>query len=84
MNHKVKNTMTGVLVALSFVTASGLLGQAPVSTIAKSDIDNIAYTAQLDVMDASRDASKAHDQRLRRQLSMPYFSFSHVLPKQGL
>ena len=45
MNHKVKNTMTGVLVALSFVTASGLLGQAPVSTIAKSDMNNIAYTA---------------------------------------
>ena len=84
MNHKVKNTMTGVLVALSFVTTSGLLGQATVSTIAKPDIDNIAYTAQLDVMDASQDASKAHDKRLRRTLSMPYFSFSHVLPKQGL
>ena len=72
--------MTGVLVALSFITASGLLGQAPVSTIAKSDLDNIAYTAQLDVMDDSQVASKAHDKRLRRQLSMPYFSFSHVLP----
>lgn len=84
MNHKVKNTMTGVLVALSFVTTSGLLGQAPIATTAKSDDNNIAYTAQMDVMDASQDASKAHDKRLRRQLSMPYFSFSHVLPKQGL
>ncbi len=84
MNHKVKNTMTGVLVALSFVTTSGLLGQDPVTANAKSGAENIAYTAQLNVMDASQDASKAHDKRLRRQLSMPYFSFSHVLPKQGL
>jgi hypothetical protein len=81
MNHKVKSTVTGVLVALSFVTTSGLLGQAPIDVNAGK---NIPYTAQLDVMDASQDASKAHDKRLRRQLSMPYFSFSRVLPKQGL
>ena len=84
MNHKVKNTMTGVLVALSFVSTSGILGQDPIASNAKSDGDNIAYTAQLNVMSASQEASKAHDKRLRRQLSMPYFSFSHVLPKQGL
>jgi hypothetical protein len=81
MNHKVKSTVTGVLVALSFVTTSGLLGQAPIAADADN---NIPYTAQLDVMDASQDASKAHDKRLRRQLAMPYFSFSRVLPKQGL
>lgn len=84
MNHKVKSTMTGVLVALSFVTTSGLLGQEPVITDVESDLDTIPYTAQLDVMDASQDASKAHDKRLRNQLSMPYFSFSRVLPRQGL
>jgi len=84
MNHKVKNTMTGVLVALSFLTTSGLLGQEPMTANAMSSADNIAYTAQLDVTDASQNASKAHDKRLRRQLSMPYFSFSQVLPKQGL
>jgi len=85
MNHKVKSTMTGVLVALSFVTASGFLGQEPLVAKVESDLNNIAYTAQLDVMETSQDASKAHDKRLRRQLAMPYFSFSRVLPtKQGL
>lgn len=84
MNHKVKNTMTGILVALGFVTASGFLGQEPVVTNANLPINNIAYVSNLDVMDASQDASREHDQRLRRQLSMPYFSFSRVLPKQGL
>jgi hypothetical protein len=84
MNHKVKSTMTGVLVALSFVTTSGLLGQDPVTAKADSGLNNIAYTAQLDVMDSSQAASKAHDKRLRRQLAMPYFSFSRALPKQGL
>lgn len=80
MNHKVKSTMTGVLVALSFVTTSGLLGNRPLTT----QTTNIAHTAELAVTDVSQDASKAHDKRLRRHLSMPYFSFSRVLPKQGL
>jgi len=84
MNHKAKSTMTGILVALSFVTTSGLLGQEPIAANTGSTLTNIAYTAKLDVMDVSQDASKAHDKRLRRQLSMPYFSFSRVLPKQGL
>ncbi len=84
MNHKVKSTITGILVALSFVTTSGLLGNEPVAANVELDLNNIPYTAQVNVMDASQDASKAHDKRLRRQLSMPYFSFSHALPKQGL
>jgi hypothetical protein len=84
MNNKVKSTMTGILVALSFVTASGILGQEPIAPSVELDLSNIPYTAQVDVMDASQDASKAHDKRLRRQLSMPYFSFSRALPKQGL
>lgn len=82
MNHKVKSTITGMLVALSFLTASGLLGNEPASV--EFTVSNIPYTAQVDVMDASQDASKAHDKRLRRQLSMPFFSFSRALPKQGL
>jgi hypothetical protein len=84
MNHKVKSTMTGILVALSFVTTSGILGQEPIANGVELDLNNIPYTAQVDVMDASQDASKAHDKGLRRQLSMPYFSFSRALPKQGL
>ena len=84
MNHKIKSTMTGILVALSFVTTSGILGQEPIASNVELDLNNIPYTAQVDVMDASQDASKAHDKRLRRQLSMPYFSFSRALPKQGL
>ena len=84
MNHKVKSTMTGILVALSFVTTSGILGQEPIASTVELDLDNIPYTAQVDVMDTSQDASRAHDKRLRRQLSMPFFSFSRALPKQGL
>ncbi len=84
MNHKLKSTMTGILVALSFVTTSGILGQEPIATGVELNLNNIPYTAKVDVMDASQDASKAHDKRLRRQLSMPYFSFSRALPKQGL
>lgn len=84
MNHKVKSTMTGILVALSFVTTSGILGQEPIAKGVELNLNNIPHTAQVDVMDASQDASKAHDKRLRRQLSMPYFSFSRALPKQGL
>jgi len=84
MNHKVKSTMTGILVALSFITTSGILGQQPIAPTVELNLNNIPYTAQVDVRDASQDASKAHDKRLRHQLSMPYFSFSRALPKQGL
>lgn len=84
MNHKVKSTMTGMLVVLSFLTASGLLGNELATASVESRAGNIPYTAEINVMDASQDASKAHDKRLRRQLSMPFFSFSRALPKQGL
>ncbi len=84
MNHKVKSTMTGILVALSFLTTSGLLGNEPVAASVELGLNNIPHTAQVNVMDASQDASKAHDKRLRRHLSMPFFSFSRALPKQGL
>ena len=84
MNHKIKSTMTGILVAISFIITSGVLGQEPIAPSDESSLGNIPYTSQVDVMDASQDASKAHDKRLRRQLSMPYFSFSRALPKQGL
>lgn len=84
MNHKVKSTITGMLVAISFLTASGLLSKDPATASVESRASNIPYTAQVDVMDASQDASQAHDKRLRRQLSMPFFSFSRALPKQGL
>jgi len=84
MNHKIKSTVTGVLVALSFITTSGLLGQEPVAKSAESSLNNIAYAAPLDVTATSQDTGKSDNQRLRRQLAMPYFSFSRVLPKQGL
>ena len=84
MNHKIKSTITGMLVALSFVATSGLLGNDPAAASVELGLVNIPYTAQVNVMDASQDASKAHDKRLRRQLSMPFFSFSRALPKQGL
>ena len=84
MNHKIKSTITGVLVALSFITASGLLGKEPITACAQSSVDNIAHAIPLDVTVASQDADEIDNQRLRRQLAMPYFSFSRGLPKQGL
>lgn len=81
MNHKVKSTMAGVLVALGFISTSGLIGQAPIAIEAKRD--TIAYNEDISVS-AVAETRSSHDQRLRRQLSMPYFSFGRVLPKQGL
>ena len=84
MNNKTKSTLTGMFVALSFVTTGGLLGNAPIADQPHASVNTTAYNAQLDVMDASQEAAKKHDLHVRNQLSMPYFSFSHALPKQGL
>jgi hypothetical protein len=82
MNHKVKSTVAGVLVALGFVSTSGLLGQAPIAV--EANRNTIAYNEEISVTNTAAETSNSHDQRLRRQLSMPYFSFGRVLPKQGL
>jgi hypothetical protein len=79
MNHKIKSTLTGVLVAVSFVGAGNILGDAPISTNVAVTAKSSATPAEASVMDAASIERRA--QHVRRQISMPYFSFGNVFPK---
>ena len=64
MNHKIKSTITGGLVALSFITASGLLGKEHITACAKSSVDSMANGITLDVEVVSKDAQEIDRKRV--------------------
>jgi hypothetical protein len=77
MNHKIRSTMTGVLVALSFAIGGGILGDAPIQTNLTNADDSNAIPSNV----TTPSESNVHDQRVRRHIGMPYFSFGNVFPK---
>jgi hypothetical protein len=79
MNHKIKSTFTGVLVALSFVGGGNLLGDAPITTQVATTTKSSASTAEAGVMDSAN--TERRTKSVRRHISMPYFSFGNVFPK---
>jgi hypothetical protein len=79
MNHKIRSTVTGILVAMSFVTASSFLGDAPTNMNTSNTADSSLETSENSVTDVGNADSR--DQRVRRYISMPYFSFGNVFPK---
>ncbi|MFT3805502.1 hypothetical protein [Arenimonas sp.] len=79
MYHKVRNTLTGLTVALSMLCVSYGLGQPPKASV--SDGTRLVASAlQADNADAT--TTVRHKASLRRHLSMPYFSFGPLLPRQ--
>jgi hypothetical protein len=79
MNHKIKSTLTGTLVALSFVVGGNIVGDAPISTQLATAKESSASAAEAGVTDAA--STERRTQRVRRHISMPYFSFGNVFPK---
>lgn len=79
MYHKVRNTLTGLAVALSMLGVSYGIGQPPQASIGESTT-LVASTLDLDRSDASE--TLRHKASVRRHLSMPYFSFGPLLPRQ--
>jgi hypothetical protein len=79
MNHKIKSTLTGVLVALSFIAGGNVLGDAPINSHVATTIESSASPAEAGVTDAA--SAERRTQRVRHHISMPYFSFGNVFPK---
>ena len=78
MHNKLKNTLTGLFVALGMVALSVAAGQEPRHTVATVDAP-----ATLITLDATQAAPVRKQAPLRRaQIAMPYFSFAPLLPKQ--
>jgi hypothetical protein len=78
MYAKLKNTLTGLVVAFAMLSVSYAIGTAPVAhTNQAVTLDN-RLAMQSDVNLASQ-----RDRAIHRQLSMPFFSFARLMPKQG-
>jgi hypothetical protein len=79
MYAKLKNTLTGLVVAFAMLSVSYAVGTAPVGHDNQAvTIDNrLALQADVDLV------SRQRDRAIHRQLSMPFFSFARLMPKQG-
>jgi hypothetical protein len=78
MNHKIRSTMAGLFVAISFALGGSILGEAPVHTHLANDAKSNVSGSDASVTTPS---DNHHDQRVRRHINMPYFSFGNVFPK---
>ena len=80
MYAKLKNTMTGLVVAVAMLSVSYAIGTPPVahdSRVVVLDANAVALQPTADL------ATRQRDRAIHRQLSMPFFSFARLMPKQG-
>lgn len=78
MHNKLKNTLTGLFVALGMVALSVAAGQEP-----RHDVATVDAPATLITLEAANAAPVRKLAPIRRgQIVMPYFSFAPLLPKQ--
>ena len=78
MYHKVKNTMAGLMVALSMLAVSYSVGAPPRNEVASIDLSAPGFNAQID----SAEIARKRNIGMKRQMSMPFFSFAPILPKR--
>ena len=79
MYAKFKNTLTGLVVAFAMLSVSYAIGTPPSAHNNRIDALDTAVALQADTDLASRQRDRA----MHRQLSMPFFSFARLMPKQG-
>ena len=80
MYAKFKNTLTGLVVAVAMLSVSYAIGTPPVAhsnRMVALDSNAVALQADVDL------AARVRDRAIHRQLSMPFFSFARLMPKQG-
>jgi len=78
MYAKLKNTLTGLVVAVAMLSVSYVVGTPPAANNNQVIVLN-AVALQSDVNQATRQRDRA----IHRQMSMPFFSFARLMPKQG-
>lgn len=79
MHHKLKNTLTGLFVALGMLSMSYTAGDTPRQPVAKTELPATLIVLQAD--DVATPVRKRTPSR-KSQMFMPYFSFAPILPKQ--
>ena len=79
MYAKFKNTLTGLAVAVAMLSVSYAVGtppQAHENRIVVLDANAVA-------LQPTADLTSRRDRAIHRQMSMPFFSFARLMPKQG-
>lgn len=79
MYHKVRNTLTGLAVALSMLGVSYGIGQPPQASVGEG---TRLVVSALEIDRDQVSETVRHKASLRRHLSMPYFSFAPLLPRR--
>lgn len=80
MYAKLKNTLTGLVVAVAMLSVSYAIGTPPAAHNDRIVVLNSAAVALQSDVDL---ATRQRDRAIHRQLSMPFFSFARLMPKQG-
>ena len=77
MYHKVRNTLVAFTVALAMVGAGYGVGSPPNDHATGLQMADAVAAEQLDPLEGKRILG------VRRRMSMPFFSFAPLLPRQG-
>jgi hypothetical protein len=80
MHHKLKNTLTGLVVALGMIGLGFTTSQAPQRAMAINT--DAAPSPLIIVRDAADTGARKHAPSRKSGMVMPYFSFAPFLPKQ--
>ena len=78
MYYKIRNTLAALTVAVTMLGVSYSVGQPPQVPVGHIEFGAAALDAQADQATLAQKRSQA----MRRQMSMPYFSFAPLLPRR--
>ena len=80
MYAKLKNTLTGLVVTVAMLSVSYVIGTPPAAhgnQVVVLNADAVALQSDVGLVTRQRDRA------IHRQMSMPFFSFARLMPKQG-
>ena len=79
MYAKFKNTLTGLAVAIAMLSVSYAVGTPPQTHESRV----VVLDATAVALQTTPDLTSRRDRAIHRQMSMPFFSFARLMPKQG-
>ena len=81
MYHKARNTLVAVAVALAFLGAGYGAGNPPANEF-RTGLE-LGSQASVEAVDAVDVPARKRVLSVQRHMSMPFFSFAPLLPRQG-
>jgi hypothetical protein len=82
MYHKAKNTLASLAIAVTMLGVSYSIGGAPIQVAEAAPKVELNSAASIEAGLEGLTAERKRARSARSQLSMPFFSFATLLPKQ--